>query len=307
MSADPLTNNFNLHLLFDAYIASNLGNTSSIALGYFNNSITTFLIENKEEHFVKSTNELLKKSLTVNQNMEQLLTELTIIYDFTTFWEVEKQYDELFTKFSGSSIARALNISIFALEIKPHITPSDVIDKVLVETYIRSILKYVVENNLLVNKSLIIPSGYINRTTRSGHAIGLYYNKLENYTLAIANSGAGIHYHKSDGSRYEVIIEKNEIPLETLSNILVENYLATGVIDKTYTVEKYYERVLIPYISPLRSDVPEKRYFHEPQISGSCTFFGFFYIFYYYFLKRDKTPYSTNGTYMRKPKQPRTF
>ncbi|AYV80898.1 MAG: hypothetical protein Harvfovirus9_28 [Harvfovirus sp.] len=292
MSENPLGNNFNLHLLFDPYIASNLGNPRSLALQYFSDSLTAFLIGTKDEHFVKSITELLQNSLAVDRHMEKLLQALIKIYDYSPYGEtIEREYEELLTNFSKSPIATDLNITAFAMENKPKITNK--YEKKHLEAFIRTILRYVVNNNVLVNRSLIIPTGFRNKSLHIGHAIGMYYSKVENenYTFTIANSGDGIEYHMENSeSKYEIIIEKNNIPIQTLADILVESYLAgDGVLDHTYTAEKYYERVLLPYINPLRSDVPNEMYFNQPQLSGSCTFFGFFYIFYYYFLKGDKT------------------
>ncbi|AYV84705.1 MAG: hypothetical protein Hyperionvirus35_1, partial [Hyperionvirus sp.] len=287
--SDPLTNNFNLHLLFDPYIASNLGNSPHVAFRYFDDSMTSFLSDNKDQHFVKPTLELLKNSLDISRKLDKFLDKLAQLYDVDPLDRGENAYRDNLSNLLNSKVAKALKIP-FSFRIDKPVFDEKTY-KPSIELYIRTILKYVVDNNVLSNNTLIVPSGYDDRTKHSGHAIGIYYNKVdaENYTVTIANSGEGINlYHPRKESKFEVIIEKNNISLHTLSSLLIENYLAAGVFDKKYTIQKYYERVLLPYISPLRSDVPNEMYYQYPQISGSCTFFGFFYIFLYYFLKQDK-------------------
>ncbi len=305
--ANPLIEPFNLHLLFDPYIAPNIGSTRLTALNNFTQAVNNFFSNNLEfEH--KPLLELLNRSCDV---------EITIAYIIETVTNLNNEIKEKVLQFENPSTNEAdkqtLEESITA-SFNKHIQTlsqfmksqhrlsarsignyTDELDDILTNMnfrkqpaieYMRMVISKFVEIVLVNNfDELIIPGGYSNKQKHTGHLVGLYYN-LTSATFVVANSGEGVDKHNHKDNSYEIILFKSDVDQYTIIQALTENYLARGVFDPSYTIEKYYTAVLNSvfkgnYTSDTNNDIANDLFYHEPQLSGSCTFFGIYYILYY--------------------------
>lgn len=304
----PLNDPFNLHLLFDPYIAHNIGNNPLTALNKFTEAIDLFY-KNNPKFTHSPTLQLLNTSLDIESIISKMIIELqnlnnehketdkfdsylmenknaskrseSIIKTIKAIGNILLDQKNIPKTHINEYIEELKNITITLEKIKLQLI-SVYID-VKVNDYTKQILNKFVE--LVVIKfynELIIPGGYHNLD--GGHLVGLYYN---NTTMVIANSGEGVSYHKKQNQLYEIILEKNTIK-SAIIIALTNNYLARIITNQQNTIWKFYENVVYPIFNKnYTSDIQNDKYYHKPQLSGSCTFFGLYYIIYYLYLKRE--------------------
>ncbi len=311
MEPNPLTEPFNLHLLFDAYIAHNIGNDRMVALNKFTEAISIFfqkqpdlaympliyllnlssnvqLIASMVIDTVAELNRKTKDSIrryqdkevnaTVRKDLEEYLSKTFV----ETLGKLSKSMQTQ-NKISQKNMAKYIQeldnmqTDIANVDFKEH-TPNK---------YMYMVISKFVEMLVSNFDSLIIPGGYRNTNKEQGHLIGLYYEQSK---LVVTNSGSGVNNHsRDDQGRYEVILEKNDVSDDAMIKLLTENYIARGIFDADYDIEKYYSTVLQPVFGKsFTSDYKNDAFFHDPQLSGSCTFFGLYYILYYLYNSRQK-------------------
>lgn len=297
----PTSDPFNLHILFDPYIAPNIGSTQSTALARFGVSIGTFF-NRRPESTDKELVTLLANSVDVSKKKDQLVEVLTSTYDGIR---------EANTNLDTHSYATVVGNFLMRLGNQESLPP---LDEGLVkyvqqkmENYILTALRFrnkeevmlfaqniiqgilqIWATDIMERVELIVPGGYFNRKTENGHLIGIYYimTSPRVYTVVVANSGAGLQYHKHDpDGTAEVILQWREVPYDALVNVLIESCLSMGIQDPEYTVEKYYRVLFRSLNAGITTPLPKEIAYHKPQLSGSCSFFGLYYLLYYYFFR----------------------
>ena len=164
-------------------------------------------------------------------------------------------------------------------------------------TYYKKMVSKIVDKN----SSLILPAGWVTHDDYhrfGGHLIGLYYEKLddfdEQYAIIFFNSGHGINKHKrNNDGRYSVaksyrVTTKNEL-VRIITNVMIMefkiiyNNMSDSEIDFDIA-ELFYYRIFSEsdvYVD----DALDKMQWIEEQLSGSCTFFGYFYLIKYLFYR----------------------
>ena len=169
-------------------------------------------------------------------------------------------------------------------------------DEYLCKTRIDTILKVLLVNNFrniifIFNKLLIlsypklIHLGGYNNSVLGGHLVGVYYSyeNDNNYNVIITNSGQGVDtYHSKLDKKYQVITINNNISLNKLANILTTCDICHHLDIYEANIDIFYKNIIYnlrldtKYITSIND-----KYYYYPQKSGSCSFYGIYYILRY--------------------------
>jgi hypothetical protein len=157
------------------------------------------------------------------------------------------------------------------------------------------------------NLRVMLPGGYGSR--HGGHLIGILLENVFNgdYKITIVNSGEGINYHGLiESPQYgKDILQTNAIITYTVKEEVLSSFIKANFLfytKMTTNIDMYYEFCLsilskesldntngeLTKINLLNDE--ERMVFHE-QITGSCTFHGFFYVLAYIYIKYHKGTY----------------
>jgi hypothetical protein len=286
---------FNLHLLFDAYIADNIGNTRLDALESFRYAFQLFF-DNNRRYWNYNLLDLLKTSIEIETVADIVVKASITAYDkFLQKTDYpEKKYISYIQELIDSinEIPPTQKVDQFKKKISTHevllkYTEGDK-PKEFMEQQIRIILNAFINVFYADITEIILPAGYRTKEKETGHLVGIYINQKEK-KVVIANSGNGIRYHreKKEQNLYEIIVEKTDFSNfdYDIGEIAYQSYLARGIFDRNYDVDKFYTNAIIPFFGNLvKSTVDNEKFYHPKQLSGSCTFFGLYYLFYYYYL-----------------------
>jgi len=141
--------------------------------------------------------------------------------------------------------------------------------------------------------------GYFNKNSNKGHSIGLFFEKIKDdeYEFILTNSGEGLNRHDEldDFPVYNTIV-KNTINKDQVLNILVHILDCNGIYWALYrqkedtSIVLFYTKFedLNILIQKNEDKETDKRFYHDSQLSGSCTFYSTYYFIYYILLKNDK-------------------
>lgn len=267
------------HALFDGNIQNHLGSNSKTSLTFFKN----LLIEKYKQTPIT---DIVFNSVAKIQLVKPFL-ELTIDVGkvFSSKAEtITDKFQNYFTTTKGgkiSSVTRTLKTvtyrQIKEFEKKPEIGS-------LIE-YLRNKLAPLIAG--VEYDELITSSGW------AGHLVGFHYKKLEEnkYEYTLFNSGQGIDRHES-----RIIDDVEEFSVCRSFVGSEEDFF------KMYTHVWLFDCVLILgdsahelyYDTLPTSATQEEVYTHienmrwiQPQLSGTCTYFGFFYAIKYLFYSKN--------------------
>ena len=192
-----------------------------------------------------------------------------------------------------SDIEKRIKIGIFGEEIKTYIggefcdiKTRKIIDRDnIVDDIVKLIIKRI-KKKYPINEERLYSSGYIRK--ESGHIICVYTKRLddEKYEAILFYSGNGLRYHKHDkiSGKYMGMVRKiiSKDQMIELNAILLMFNNVYASIDLYY---KYVGQIFGKFDESEQDDTLEKISFIEPQLSGSCTYYGLYYFIQYYMYK----------------------
>ena len=282
-----------LHCLFDNYLPPNKGNQPLKAMEFFRDFYNENYINDKK------IIDLIQKS--INFNKELNLSEVdeyvfkyfnedrrynytdkfsnTNIFLINDYNDIET-YDGFKFKYTKGKINNDIPFKFYKEDIK----------KIILKEFAKFKFTEIIEEKILTINELIIPSGW-KSSEGGGHLISFFYQKIneEIFKLIIFNSGSGLQYHEKDKENelYNItrsVVANKETTIEIISFILLLNKLKTFENkDKGIKAENYYYGFINEYFKNeiTNDNVLNEIKFQNEQLSGSCTFFGFYYNFFY--------------------------
>lgn len=274
------------HCLFDKYLCPNFGNATTKALNAFERLLES---ENKLKlYFTKSKETLDEFKIKFRFGKEKCDTTP----EGKTWWPCVK---ELYIR---------LEIKLSDLDkVRGNIHDTNVFDLLDKLTEHR---KDYVDDFLTKNPELLIPSGYKHNNT--GHAVALYYkhNPSDNkYDIYLFNSGNGLKYHgtqiknKHRGVLKFSGLDKSCVRKLITGAVFIKNCLYTTVdilytfIQKTIPIDKYISAITNELNT---NSVYDSVALLEPQFSGSCTYFSFYYFMKFMYFTINVTDSFDNKT-----------
>ena len=141
---------------------------------------------------------------------------------------------------------------------------------------------------------LLIPSGW--KTNTGGHLISLYYEKKQDdlYELIIFNSGDGIDNHeKYDDNFYNISRSRTATKNEVKEILNFFNLFKCITFNSETNVSDIYYEMINQFnfkksINNSTNESLKKICKQLPQLSGTCTYFGFYYNLLYILQKNEK-------------------
>ena len=275
------------HALFDNYLNPNLANNPENSLQFFISVVDNFLLSTKEDNKKKKINnilELLKKSHDVAINMYSKF-ELNKKFFFYENYKEDGEYfvDVIIKKFqeSNKSPGVKINEEIYY----------DFAD-ILLNFSKQKELENEIDKYFNKYNELILISGW--KSDFGGHLISLYYNKIneDSYEIIIFNSGEGINNHERFyNNEVNVTMSCKENLKKTKEIVLFCAFFSSinYKYDKKIKAKSiYYEILTKKFNFKKNKENYDNNYLKKmcrqlPQLSGSCTFFGFYYNILYLF------------------------
>lgn len=164
-------------------------------------------------------------------------------------------------------------------------------------------------NNVKSKKRALIISGQYEKNLRSGHLITFFCElesialSSETWTITMFNSGSGLknhnHNHKPTNNKYQGIVQKQNFTDDKFKQFLLVSFLFRYVFSSS--IDEYYTYFVNEYFTNpktndnLTTGIKDEGYISQ-QMSGSCTYFGFYYMIKYFFDKYiDKTAAGTSN------------
>ena len=277
------------HSIFDSYLQPNLGNVPIKSLEFFKNVIENLM--KKEENEISNLkceiHELLKRSINVEKNKNYRISKFYKFY-LNDNYKGEYNIKEIIERFQdGKDMSPKVEINE-----EKYSNLEDIIFTLSKQDKIKD----TVNEYFNTYEELIIPSGW--RGDNGGHLISSYYKKIEEdlYEIIIFNSGLGIgKYHQNfDDGEFNITISCKTNREKAIEIISFCDYFKSINYneEEIKSVDVYYNVLLKKFKFNINKDKYTNNDLKNmckqlPQLSGSCTFFGFYYNILYLF-NREK-------------------
>jgi hypothetical protein len=279
------------HALYDNYLSPNLGNKPKNSLEFFKSVVDNLLSSTIEDNKKKKINKilvLLKNSHSVAKNM---FTEFKLNKKFY-FYENYKEDSE----YSVENIIKKFQESDKSPGVKINEEIYYDFADILLNFSKQKELENKIDSYFNQYNELILSSGWT--SDFGGHLISLYYNKIsENfYEIIIFNSGNGNYNHESfDNNEINITMSCRENLKKTKEIVLFYAFFKSinyNYEKKIKAVSIYYEILTKKFNFKKNKENYDNDYLKNmcrqlPQLSGSCTFFGFYYNILYLFKREE--------------------
>lgn len=299
-----------LHSLFDGYLQPNLGSQPELSLDFFYQMLETFRAKKSKtlEDSIKAR--LTKVFALVKHSSVTLNKYMNIVYPSRgrsvkinqidippqnlnkPFENIKSDSLEFINLFFEIPLLSPTGPDLLALRNKSYKFTLEIFDNIeSTKNYYRQILNDL-SNQLKKNFGELRYSEMIVRSGWSTHLVGFYYKKIadDSYVYGFCNSGDGLQYHEGHKTSEKVSVTKFfSGTLDDLRNMCVHVYMIANLLDSSET-SKIEESVLFYELLPTS---PSQKVYESPellemkwilpQLSGTCTYFGFYYTIKYVF------------------------
>lgn len=310
------------HLLMDQYLMPNLGNSGKNSVAFFSSfakEISPELgsIGDKILKIIMNFVNLLQLSVFSEkvQSLEQRVDTLSIVDNsnemrkkmyaektiktlesiLTTHLEIGME--KKLTKSLISDLGQNMTINVITILVdglaetlgqsRTFTTKGTVVDKKL---------QYVV-NSIQKGMTIVLVTGWSNM--KGGHLVTLLGEKESDvtYRLTLCNSGEGLQFHPVDAKGKSQIMVQNIVNVEQMIQIAIFSILTedvfvsndeifySGLSNFGFSIKPQGQQDIIGagYVYlPKGLNEDTRIDWDFPQLSGSCTFYGIYYLFKYY-------------------------
>lgn len=279
-----------LHALFDGLLQSDLGSQTADALKFFSK-----MLEITEDRDIL---DIVNKSLTVDERRERLeildLFDLNITTKFSNLAEkISINSGKYFDADSHSIYQTKMFLSNYVLDISDIPSQGNSYEERL--DRIKRIFQILAQSlRPMVTKFVKLnPSGLISAGWKT-HLVGFHYTQIDTdkYRYGFFNSGRGLKMHaKLNGDKYSVC-KLFQGSLNDLVEMVAYIHIFRNYLEGTFFLSNHkLFYFCLPQSESQREFYPdfvrEMRWI-TPQLSGTCTYFGFLYAIKYMFYASNR-------------------
>lgn len=302
-----------LHSVADAYLPDDAGSNSIVSMKHFLTmlgqvntdlshvtNILTMSIDKigQVENVFKydQVNQALNKPQRLIYPFMYPSDQLSKGYEYKVINFVNNLDSNYLATVDQNSINYSFTTSYFAYSDKKMNDNNEKLS-LLTQHLLRVYIPYVFKNIIFVHDEFICPSGWSGIS--SGHLVGFYYKKVSDtdYIFGLFNSGSGSSHHETKGDRrscYKLYKGNSVQCCVLLTYGLLHKYILThdnvderdfpfSVSDSFYRYETKTHPITNIHLADWTNPKPEVDNIRwiKGQLSGSCTYFGFYYLLKY--------------------------